>query len=94
MELSAMTFEESTSSVMATGRNMHELVEPQRYFNEKDQPAILFISFEALCLMSVHAHMHKNEVIGFVSGYRTKTKGPVTKKDVILITDCNPCASA
>ena len=44
--------------------------------------------------MSVHAHMHRNEVIGFLSGYRTKTKGPATKKDVILITDCNPCASA
>lgn len=73
---------------------MHELVEPQRYFQEKEQAAVLFISFEALCLMSVHSHMHRNEVIGFLSGYRTKTKGPATKKDVILITDCNPCASA
>ena len=44
--------------------------------------------------MSVHASMHRNEVIGFLSGYRTKTKGPATKKDVILITDCNPCARA
>ena len=76
------------------GRNMHELVEPQRYFTEKDQPVILFISFEALCLMTVHAHMHRNEVIGFLSGYRTRTKGPNTKKDVMIITECNPCHTA
>ena len=44
--------------------------------------------------MTVHAHMHRNEVIGFLSGYRTKTKGPQTKKDVLLIFECNPCASA
>ena len=98
MEISAMTFDDNTSSMIGnngnSARNMHELVEPQRYFHEKEQPAVLFISFEALCVMSVHAHMHRNEVIGFLSGYRTKTKGPATKKDVIIISDCNPCATA
>ena len=54
----------------------------------------MFISLEALLLMTAHAYMHRNEVIGFLSGYRTKTKGPVTKKDIFLITDCNPCQAA
>jgi hypothetical protein len=45
-------------------------------------------------LMMIHASMHRNEVIGFLSGFRTRTKGPVTKKDVLIITDCNPCNSA
>lgn len=44
--------------------------------------------------MTVHSHYHKNEVIGFLSGYRTRTKGPVSKKDVFLITDSNPCQAA
>ena len=81
---------------MNTGetRNMHELVEPQQHFKEVDQPFYLFISFEAFVLMTVHAAMHRNEVIGFVSGYRTSTRGPNQKKDVLLITDCNPCTSA
>ena len=73
---------------------MHELVEPQQYYKEIDQPTFLFISFEALLLMTSHAAMHRNEVIGFLSGYRTRTKGPNTKKDVIVLTDCNPCTSA
>jgi hypothetical protein len=81
----------STSLTVSADKNMHELVEPQRYFHERDQPALLFVSLEALVLMTVHSHYHKNEVIGFLSGYRTKTKGPITKKDVFLITDCNPC---
>ena len=45
-------------------------------------------------MMLVHSSMHRNEVIGFLSGFRTRTKGPVTKKDVLIITDCNPCHSA
>jgi len=73
---------------------MHELVEPQRYFSEKDQNFILFMSLEALCVMTIHASMHRNEVIGFLSGYRTRTKGPQTKKEVIVVTDCNPCSTA
>lgn len=39
MELSAMNFDESlhtTASGFATGRNMHELVEPQRFFQERE----------------------------------------------------------
>jgi hypothetical protein len=35
--------------------------------------------------------MHRNEVIGFLSGYRTRSTDPRCKKDVFLITDCNPC---
>lgn len=46
-------------------------------------------------LMNIHAAMHRNEVIGFLSGYRTRTKGSnQIKKDVIILTDCNPCHSA
>lgn len=52
------------------------------------------MSFEALLLMTVHCHMHRNEVIGFMSGYRTRTKGPNAKKDVMVITECNPCHTA
>lgn len=73
---------------------MHELVEPQRHYTEREQPCIVFVSIETLVLMTVHSYMHRNEVIGFLSGYRTKTKGPMTKKDVIVITDCNPCQAA
>ncbi len=95
MDLQSRNFDDSTTMMgLHEGRNMHELVEPQRYFSEKEQPCILFISLEALILMSVHASMHRNEVIGFLSGIRTRTKGPVTKKDVLIITDCNPCHSA
>lgn len=54
---------------------------------------MLFVTFETLILMNIHAAMHRNEVIGFISGYRTRSRGP-TKKDVIIITDCNPCHSA
>ena len=36
-------------------------------------------------LMTVHGAMHRNEVIGFLSGFRTRTKGPATKKDVFII---------
>ena len=54
----------------------------------------MFISLEALILMMTHASLHRNEVIGFLSGFKTRTKGPVTKKDVLIITDCNPCHSA
>ena len=45
-------------------------------------------------MMVTHASLHRNEVIGFLSGIRTRTKGPATKKDVVIITDCNPCHSA
>lgn len=82
-----------STSALGISKNMHELVEPQRYFHERDQPLVLFISIEALLVLTVHTHLHRNEVIGFLSGYRTKTKGPATNKDVFLITDANPCQS-
>lgn len=59
---------------MNSGKNLHELVECQRYFSERNQPIVVFITIEALILMTVHSHIHRNEIIGFLSGLRLKTK--------------------
>jgi len=67
---------------------MHELVDCERFMSEKNQPFFVFISLEALMLMSIHAHIHHNEIIGFVSGYRLKSKN---KRDVLIIHECVPC---
>jgi hypothetical protein len=50
----------------------------------------MFISLEALILMTAHSHIHRNEVIGFVSGYRMKTK-KFGQKDILIIQECVPC---
>ena len=68
--------------------NMHELVEVQRFLNEYQQPATLFITLESLILMTVHSHIHRNEVIGFVSGHRIRTntmRGQTNSRDIIII---------
>jgi hypothetical protein len=71
-------------------KNMHELVEVQRFLNEYQQPATL----EAMILMTVHSHIHRNEVIGFVSGHRIKTntmRGQTNTRDIIIIQETVPC---
>ncbi|CDW84650.1 histone h2a deubiquitinase mysm1 [Stylonychia lemnae] len=65
--------------------NQHELVECQRYLTEMHQPIVLFITLEALITMTCHASMHRNEVIGFVTGFRVKTKK--TNKDIYIISE-------
>ena len=69
MDLQKEDYGNTSTSLNGSAKNMHELVEPQRYYHEREQPAVLFISMEALFLMTVHTHMHRNEVIGFLSGY-------------------------
>eukprot|EP00347_Sterkiella_histriomuscorum_P006564 403352292 len=70
-------------------QNQHELVECQRFLTEMHQPIVLFITLEALFTMNVHAHVHRNEIIGFVSGHRVKTKK--IGKDVFIIQETVPC---
>ena len=38
-------------------------------------------------MMAIHAHMHRNEIIGFLSGFRLTTK---TNKKVIIIHEAQP----
>jgi proteasome lid subunit RPN8/RPN11 len=78
-------------------KNMHELVEVQRFLQEYQQPVTLFITLEALLLMTVHSHIHRNEVIGFVSGHRVRTntmRGQTTPRDIIIIQETVPCAAS
>lgn len=62
--------------------------------NEHQQPVTLFITLEALLVMTVHAHIHRNEVIGFVSGHRIKSntmRGQTNQKDILVIQETVPC---
>ena len=43
-------------------------------------------------VMQVHAHIFKDEVIGFVTGYRFKSKN--SKKDIIVIHESEPIKGA
>lgn len=49
---------------------------------------VVFITIEALILMTVHSHIHRNEVIGFLSGFRLRTK---KQENIVLIQDSLPC---
>lgn len=44
--------------------------------------------------MSVHSHIHRNEVIGFVSGHYIKSnimRGQTNQRDIIIIQETVPC---
>lgn len=70
---------------------MHELVECQQFFTEKTQPFILFMTIESLILLSVQSHLHRNEVIGFLSGFKIKNR---SNKDIVIIHEAHPCVAA
>lgn len=72
-------------------RNQHELVECQQFFLEKQQPFILFMTQEAIAVLTIQSHMHRNEIIGFLSGFKMKTR---YQKDVIVIHEAVPCQAA
>ena len=39
-------------------------------------------------MLSIHSHMHRNEIIGFCSGFRLMTRN---NKKVIVIHEAVPC---
>lgn len=87
MKINSMDFNDSFN-VMATNKNGHELVECQQFFTEKGAPFLLFITIETLVLLSAQSHLHRNEVIGFLSGWKMKNK---SNKDVVIIHEAHPC---
>lgn len=82
---------EDSFKIMNSGKNLHELVECQRFLTERNQPMVLFITIEALILMTIHSHIHRNEIIGFVSGFRLKTK---RQENIVIIQDSLPCQTS
>jgi proteasome lid subunit RPN8/RPN11 len=53
----------------------------------KNQPILVFLSFQSLLYMNIHAHLFLNEVIGFNAGHAFKHK---SGKQAIYIHDVYP----
>ena len=49
------------------------------------------MTIETLILLNVQCHLHRNEVIGFLAGFKIQNK---SNKDVIIIHEAVPCQAA
>ena len=56
--------------------------------NYKKQQNTIYISLSAMLMMQVHSHLIKNEVIGFMAGYRMNQKN--SEKKTMVITEAYP----
>ena len=50
------------------GEAGYNYVECKTYKNESE-PFIIYVSFQAMLMMNIHAHLFANEIIGWLSGY-------------------------
>ena len=51
--------------------NDHTLMRPTKYNDENEQPIEVNLSLESLLLMTIHSHLHSNEIIGYLGGFYT-----------------------
>ena len=49
--------------------NDHTLIKPSKHNEETEQPIEVNLSLESLLIMTIHSHLHSNEIIGYLGGH-------------------------
>ncbi|CAI2387394.1 unnamed protein product [Moneuplotes crassus] len=85
---------QSFSNILESGFNIQENSDEREFrlikcceFEEGEQPNLIFVSFQALLLMNIHAHLFSNEIIGFCGGQEFRHK---SGKKALYIHDAYP----